>query len=202
MSPRIAPLAEPCDPDLAMKLEAMMPPGVPPLILFRTLARNPRVLEKIRLGNLLDRGSLARRDRELVILRTTARCGSEYEWGVHVDFFAQRVGLTQPEIAASVDSDPDDPVWSAKDRSTVRLVDELHETSKISDGLWDLLRHHWSEEQLVELVVLVGFYHTISFATNAFLLPLEEHAARFPLEPGGVAPERTSAPVVPGPDVG
>ena len=57
MSPRIAPLDEPWEPDLAQKLEAMMPPGVPPLILFRTLARNPRILDKVRLGNLLDRAS-------------------------------------------------------------------------------------------------------------------------------------------------
>ena len=184
MSPRIAPLTEPCEPDLARKLEAMMPPGVPPLLLFRTLARNPRILDKIRLGNLLDRGSLERRDRELVILRTCARCGSEYEWGVHVGFFAKRVGLSESEVAATVDSGAEDPVWSARDRLTVRLVDELHETSKISDDLWNELRRHWSEEQLVELVVLVGFYHTISFATNAFELPPEDHAARFPRDTG------------------
>jgi alkylhydroperoxidase family enzyme len=194
MGPRITPLDEPWTPDLAKILEAMMPPGVPPLVLFRTLARNPRVLEKIRLGNLLDRGSLERRDRELIILRTTARCGSEYEWGVHVGFFAQRVGLSESEVTATVDSGPDDPVWSAKDRLAVRLVDELHDSSRISDGLWDELRRHWSDEQLVELVVLVGFYHTISFATNAFRLPLEEHAARFPRETGGFVPGQSGAP--------
>jgi alkylhydroperoxidase family enzyme len=71
----------------------MMPPGMAPLRLFRTIAHNPRVLEKIRASNLLDRGSLDRRDREIVILRTTARCGCEYEWGVHVAFFSAKVGL-------------------------------------------------------------------------------------------------------------
>ena len=35
-------------------------------------------------------------------------------------------------------------------------------------------------EQLVELVVLAGHYHAISFATNAFRLPLEPLGARFP----------------------
>ena len=103
------------------------------------------------------------------------------------------MGLSDSEVAASVDAGPDDPDWSPKDRSLIRLVDELHETSTVSEGLWRELLRHWSEEQLVELVVLVGFYHTISFATNAFELPLEEHAARFPRARHG-APEPVGTP--------
>jgi hypothetical protein len=45
-------------------------------------------------GGLLDRGSIGLRDRAIVIDRACARCGSEYEWGVHVALFAARVGLT------------------------------------------------------------------------------------------------------------
>ena len=93
MKPRIAPLEEPFPLDRAEVLAAMMPPGVPPIRLFRTLAQNGRILGKIRAANLLDRGALERRERELVILRTCARCHSEYEWGVHVAVFAERVGL-------------------------------------------------------------------------------------------------------------
>src|SRR5258706_15971907 len=102
MSTRLAPLEPPYASDTADTLAAMMPPGMPPPRLFRTLAHNPRVLEKIRASNLLDRGSLERRHRELVILRTTARCGCEYEWGVHVAFFAAKVGLGAAEVAATV----------------------------------------------------------------------------------------------------
>ncbi len=180
MEPRIAPLEEPYPPRVAEELAAMMPPGVPPLALFRTLAKNPRVLGKIRASNLLDRGSLERRDRELAILRTCARCGSEYEWGVHAAVFARRVGLGESEIAGSVDADAADPRWSTRDRSLVRLVDELHERAAIPDALWSELRAHWSEEQLIELIVLIGFYHTISFVTNGLGIELEEAAERFP----------------------
>ncbi len=38
--PRIAPLEPPFDPEVAAVLEPMMPPGVPPIALFRTFARN------------------------------------------------------------------------------------------------------------------------------------------------------------------
>ena len=54
---------------MAAALERLMPPGV------------------------------ALREREIVIDRTCARCGAEYEWGVHVAFFGERVGLTREEIA-------------------------------------------------------------------------------------------------------
>ena len=183
MKPRLAPLEPPYEPDVAADLAAMMPPGVEPIALFRTLARNPRILGKIRAGNLLDRGSIDRHDREIVILRTCARCGSEYEWGVHAAIFAARFGIDAAALAATVHGRPDDPALSERDRLLVRMVDELHETSTLSDAVWRDLRASFTEEQLVELVVLTGFYHSISFVTNAFAIALEDLAPRFPLAP-------------------
>jgi alkylhydroperoxidase family enzyme len=177
---RLAPLDPPYDPELAAELAAMMPPGVPPLRLFRTLAHNRRVLRKVRAGNLLDRGSIERREREIVILRTTARCGAEYEWGVHVAFFAAKVGLDEAQVRATARGAADDPAWSERDRLLVRLADELHDASALKDDLWRALAAHWTPEQLVELVVLAGSYHTISFALNAFGVEHEAGAPKFP----------------------
>jgi 4-carboxymuconolactone decarboxylase len=181
MSDRLAPLDPPYEHEIADTLAGMMPPGVPPLRLFRTIAHNPRVLAKIRAGNLLDRGSLDRRHREIVILRTTARCGCEYEWGVHVSFFAARVGLGDAELFATVHGGADHPAWSPAERTLIRLVDELHDGAQISDALWSDLRRHWRDDQLVELVVLAGFYHTISFVVNGLGVELEPGAARLPV---------------------
>ena len=180
MHDRLAPLDPPYAPDTADTLAAMMPPGMPPLRLFRTLAHNPRVLAKIRASNLLDRGSLERRQREIVILRTTARCRCEYEWGVHVAFFAAKVGLGAAEIAATVHGSADARVWSPAERLLIRLADELHESARLSDALFAELRGHFRDDQLVELVVLAGFYHTISFAVNGLGVELEDYAVRFP----------------------
>jgi 4-carboxymuconolactone decarboxylase len=71
-------------------------------------------------------------------------------------------------------------VWSARQVLLIRLVDELHETSRVSDELWEQLASNWSAEQLVELVALVGQYHTVSFLTNALDVDLEDFAQRFP----------------------
>jgi alkylhydroperoxidase family enzyme len=152
---------------------------VPPLTLFRALAINERVFLRMMAGGLLDRGSLTLRDRELVIARTCFRCGAEYEWGVHVTFFGPRVGLTPEETRDLCAEDPDATVFSARERLLLKLCDELHATANVGDALWSAVAREWSPEQLVELVVLAGYYHAIAFATNALRLPLEPFGARF-----------------------
>jgi alkylhydroperoxidase family enzyme len=180
MPPRLPPLEPPYPPELAEELAAMMPPGLPPLLLFRTLAHNPRVLRKIRLGNPLDRGSLSRRDRELVILRTTARCGCAYEWGVHAAFLAGRVGLGEAELRATVHGAASDPAFGERDRTLVRLADELHDAAQLSDACYEALARHFSPEQIVELLVLAGFYHAIAFVANGLRVAPEPLAPGFP----------------------
>jgi alkylhydroperoxidase family enzyme len=177
---RIAPLEMPYPPDAQKAFDAIMPPGVPPLVLFTTLARNPHIFERFRAGRLLDKGCITLRDREIVIDRVTARCGSEYEWGVHIAFFAERAGLSPEQIAATVRGTADDPVWAPRDSLLIRLVDALHDDAAVSDELWSGLAAEFSDEQLLELIVLTGFYHTVSFVTNALRLPLEPYAVRFP----------------------
>src|SRR6266508_3415520 len=126
---RVEPVPPPYAPELQKELDAIMPPGVPPLALFTTLARVPRIWDRFRGGSLLDRGPVSLRHREIVINRTCARCGCAYEWGVHIAFFAQRVALTAEQIRATQHGSGDDPVWSAEERLLIWLVDELHDTA-------------------------------------------------------------------------
>jgi alkylhydroperoxidase family enzyme len=141
-------------------------------------------------GGLLDRGSITLREREIVIDRTCARCGCEYEWGVHVAFFAERVGLTPEQVAAIADGDP--AALPERERLLVRLVDALHDEARVDDVLWAALRGHFGEEQLVELVAVAGFYHLISFMANALRIPLEPFGARFPRPADGTRSPRES----------
>jgi alkylhydroperoxidase family enzyme len=185
MSPRIQPVEPPYSPAASAAFDRVMPEGMPPLLLFRTLAVNERVLLRLMAGGLLDRGSLTLRDRELVIDRTCFRCGAEYEWGVHVTFFGPRVRLTAEETRDLCADDPDATVFSERERLLLLLCDELHATATVGDTLWTALAKEWSQEQLVELVVLAGYYHSIAFAVNALRVPLEPFGARF-------APSNTS----------
>lgn len=88
----------PYDADTGDMLAKWMPSGgaVEPLKLFRTLIHHPDLMSRMRsLGSgLLGKGLLEARERELVIDRVCARCGCEYEWGVHVAAFGALVGLS------------------------------------------------------------------------------------------------------------
>jgi 4-carboxymuconolactone decarboxylase len=177
-TPRLAPLDPPYDAELARTLERMMPPGIEPLTLFRTVAHNRHVLDKLRSTGayLLNHGTLDPADRELVIDRTCARCGAEYEWAVHVAVYAEAVGLTDEQIDATVHGSADDPAFTEPQALLISLVDELHDTATVSDGLWAALAARYTEAQLVELITLVGQYHTVSFYVGALRIPPE---ARF-----------------------
>jgi hypothetical protein len=179
-TPRVEPVTPPYAPDLQAVFDKIMPPGVPPLSLFTTLARVPRIYERFRAGSLLDRGPVSLRHREIVIDRTCARCGCAYEWGVHVAFFGERVALSPQLIRATVRGDANDPAWSGEESLLIRLVDELHDSADISNQLWNDLAKTFSLEQLFELIALVGFYHTVSFFANGTRLRAESFAATPP----------------------
>src|SRR5215212_3398591 len=118
--PRIAPAEPPYEPQIAAELERIMPPGVPPLRLFRPLARSPRVFGKVFAGGLLD-GPFSLRQREIVIDRTTARLGCEYEWGVHVAFFAERVAMDAAQVSAVVHGPADAASWAPDEQALLAL---------------------------------------------------------------------------------
>ena len=183
-SPRIPPLEPPYEPEVEEMLRKWMPPGdaVEPLKLFRTLAVHLDLAGRMRpLGaGLLGRPRVDPREREVIIHRTTALCGAEYEWGVHVVGFGTPLGLTEDQITATINGQSDDPAWSERDRLLVRLADELHRSATVSDDLWSELEARWPHDQLIELVVTAGWYRLISYVVNVAGVENEPWAARFP----------------------
>lgn len=180
---RIEPLQPPYADDVARHLEAMMPPGVPPIHLFRTMAHNLPMTAALRGWGAyaLSRDlSLTLRDREIVIDRTCARCSCEYEWGVHVAFFADRAGLSADQLHSLTHGGADDACWSdERDRLLVAAVDALHDGADLGDDLWDRLQRTFDEAQLLDLCLLTGWYHAISYLARAARVDLEPGAPRF-----------------------
>jgi alkylhydroperoxidase family enzyme len=176
---RIAPLDPPYPPAVQAEFDKLMR-GAAPLLLFRTVARNPRVLQRMMAGGLLDRGSISLRHRELMILRTCARCGAEYEWGVHIAAFGAKAQWTAAQIRSTVHGGGDDPCWSLEDRLVIRLADQLHDSNRVDDTLWQEISAHFAPDQLVELIMLAGLYHAVSYMVNAIGVQHEAFAPRFP----------------------
>lgn len=180
MTPRMEPAVRPYEKDMEETLARLMPEGVEPLLLFRTLARNPRVFRRFMAGGLLDKGTLSLRQREIVIARACGLCGGEYEWGVHIAFFGERAGFGHGEIAATLaPGGAAASCWSGEEKLIMQLVDQLHATSCVDAALWAELKKAFSDEQLLEMTVLAGLYHMVSFVVNALELPVETYAARF-----------------------
>ncbi len=181
-NPRIAPVEPPYDPDTQKALEKLMPPGMEPLKIFRTLVHNRDMADRMRVlaSGLLNKGTLEPNHREIVLHRTCARCGCEYEWGVHAAFFAQQLEWSEAKIAATVHAHADDAIWSKEESLLIRFADELHDTATISNELWTGLAAHWSSEQIIELIMVAGMYHLISYVCNGLHIELEDFAPKFP----------------------
>jgi alkylhydroperoxidase family enzyme len=180
---RIAPLQPPYDPEIQQQFDRIMR-GAPPLTLFRVVAGNARAWEKFRAGGLLDRGPLSLREREIVIDRTCALTRCEYEWGVHVATFAGPARLSDEQVRATVLGEADAPCWSESEQAMIAAVDALHARATLSEIEFKTLSAHHDEPKIFEIILLCGFYRTVSYLANALDLPLEENAARFPKATG------------------
>jgi alkylhydroperoxidase family enzyme len=177
---RIAPLQPPYAPEIQTEFDRIMR-GASPLMLFRVMAGHTRAWAKFRAGSLLDRGPLSLREREIVIDRTCALNLCEYEWGVHVATFADAAHLTPDHIRATVHGDANARCWSDGERALVAAVDALHHRATLNGAEFAALAAHYDADKILEIILLCGFYRTVSYLANSLALPLEANAARFPV---------------------
>lgn len=167
-APRLAPLADgDWDESVAELMAAWRQPGGVPNV-FATLARHPALLRAWEpfAGAILLEGMIPARERELVIIRTALNCRAAYIWGSHVTGHGPEAGLSGEDVERIV-AGPEAPGWSELDRALLRAADELHVEARISDEVWGMLSAGLDERQLVELPMLVGEYHLMSFTFNA-----------------------------------
>jgi alkylhydroperoxidase family enzyme len=154
-----------------------------PLNIFLTLAKNEALFTSfMHLGSYLlgKRFGVERRERELVILRVGWRSGSDYEFGQHT-VIGKHVGLTDEEIVRLATEGLDG--WSQDDAALLALADELCADNDVSDATWARLSQRWSEEQLMDLLVLAGFYRLVSGFLRSVRVQREPGTPGFP-EPG------------------
>jgi len=124
--------------------------------------------------HLLLASTIQVRPRELIVLRTAWLQKCAYEWHYHVGY-ALKAGLTMAEIAAIRDG-WQSPVWDGKDedRAVLRAVDELIETSRMSDKAYDGLSAHFGKQQMMDLVFTIGNYVMLGWAVATFGIPVED----------------------------
>jgi alkylhydroperoxidase family enzyme len=179
-SPRIAPVTDP-GPAVAETLARTLLTGSgQPLNIFGTLARHPALLDRFNRfgGFLLNKGLLDPRERELVILRVGWNCRSVYEFGQHT-VIGRREGLTDGEISALTGPARGHP-WSASDRALIDMCDELCADDCVSGETYARVAGTHGDAEMLELLVVAGFYRLVSGFLNTFGVQLDPGVPGWP----------------------
>jgi 4-carboxymuconolactone decarboxylase len=119
--------------------------------------------------------------KELAIMLTARSWGGTYVWYSHRPF-AIKAGLTEELVQAMVRGERP-AAMDADEAITYDFVTELLQTRQVSDATYKKFGERFGERDVVDLVALMGGYHTTSM-----LFRVE----RYPLPPG--AKEEIAAP--------
>ncbi len=155
-------------------------PGSEPLALFTSVGQSQKALDRFLGGAVAGKGALEFHTREIVIQRTAAQTGCEYEWGIHSKLFAAKAELSDAQVRSTFDGHADDGNWDAADAAVIATVDALLANKKLSDAEFARLAAHFDTAQILEIVQLISFYHGVALITGAIALPSEPGMARFP----------------------
>lgn len=138
-----------------------------------TFAHHPALAKAFLRFNvhLLMSSTLPARIRELAILRVAHRRDCAYEWTHHIDL-AKREGITDDEIAAVRGGDDAGNI-DAFERAVLTGVDELVDSSELSDQTWAGLGERLDDQQRMDFVFTVGCYTLLAMAFNTFGIQLE-----------------------------
>jgi alkylhydroperoxidase family enzyme len=117
------------------------------------------------------------RIRQLAILRTVWLCGAPYQWGEHLERTRQ-AGVSDEEIER-LKTGSAAPGWGRLDRAVLSAVEELHAEAFVSDDTWNALAEQFDENQLFELLVLIGQFTSVAYLLNSLRLPLEANNKGF-----------------------
>lgn len=113
--------------------------------------------------------------RELVILRVGRLSGAQYEWTQHVPI-AKAVGANDAQIAALERGDLDDPAFDAVERAVLEFATEVLRDVRASDTTLAAVRAHFSDREVVELLLTVGYYMMIARLLETTGVDLDEPA--------------------------
>jgi AhpD family alkylhydroperoxidase len=136
---------------------------------YATFVKSPLLFRKFSpfANYILNRSSLTKRQREMLIIRVGHANGCEYELSKHVPT-GRRAGLRDDELEALLaDNAEASAVWAPVDLTMIRVVDELVASHTVSDVTWEALGSQFTEAQTIDTLFTVGAYNMVSWAQRA-----------------------------------
>ena len=116
--------------------------------------------------------SMPRKLNELAIILVGRHWTSQFEWAAH-----HRAALQAGLSAATCDAIAEGkrPTSMAKDEEVVyNFVTELLNTTQMSDATFNATKAMFGERGIVDLVGVMGWYHTVSMLLNVDQYPLPD----------------------------
>jgi len=168
--------------------EIGLPVPLASLNVFRVLLRRPAAAKATAdlLLALLFRGVLHDRLRELVIMRIGWKTGSDYEWTQHWTIAQVSFACRPQDLLAVRDWDHTDR-FDEPERAVLAATDETLETGSLSAATFARCRAALGDDDAVmELILAIGVWRTISQFTRSLAIPLEVDVASLP--PDGTPP--------------
>ena len=124
-------------------------------------------------GVLLTGLELDPRLRELAILLVAARTGAEYEWIQHVGI-SQALGVPEPQISAVERGDLEAPCLDERVPGGASLRHAGARASRPDDDTFAALNDRFPPRQIVELLLVIGSYHTLARIMTTLDVDLDE----------------------------
>lgn len=116
------------------------------------------------------------RDKELVILRTAWRRHADNEFAQHI-ILGKRAGLDSEEILRITEG-PGAEGWQPRDATLLQAVDDLVDRDRVSRSTMDKLGETYSDQEIMDIIFLVGSYSLLGTAINSFDIPLDPNMAQ------------------------
>ena len=117
-------------------------------------------------GTLLGKLQLDARLRELCLLHAVKLEGGEYEWVQHVPI-ARDLGCTDAQIAALEKGDDGAACFNAREKAALRFTREVVVNVRASEAALGEARKHLSDREVVELILMSGFYIMLARLTES-----------------------------------
>jgi alkylhydroperoxidase family enzyme len=116
-------------------------------------------------GTLLGKLQLDAKLRELCLLRAVKLEGGEYEWMQHVPI-ARDLGCTEAQIAALDDDDDTAACFDDREMAALQFTREVVVDVRASEATLARARKHLSDREIVELILMAGFYIMLARLTE------------------------------------
>jgi 4-carboxymuconolactone decarboxylase len=120
------------------------------------------------------KSALDGRLREIIIIRVGYLNNTEYVIKQHVPELSAPEGLSKAECDALADWRSSN-FFAARERAALTYADSMTRDIAVPDAVFEALRPHFSERQIMELTVLVGIYNMHTRVFMALRIDPEAH---------------------------